>query len=121
MSKRILTTDDSGSMRQMITLTLQNAGYQVQAVNDGVEACRFLENQSVDLLITDLNMPNMDGIELIRRVRAMPRHRAAPILMLTTESNQAKKMEGKAAGATGWIVKPFDAERLVAIVQKVLR
>lgn len=121
MKKHIMTVDDSGSMRQMIAFTLKSAGYEVSQAADGGEAKQLLQSQSIDLLITDLNMPKVDGIELIRSVRAMPQHRAVPILMLTTESDQSKKMQGKSAGATGWIVKPFQAEQLVGVVQKVLR
>lgn len=119
MSKVILTVDDSASVRQMVRFTLAGAGYTVIEAVDGADALNKL-NGGVDLIITDLNMPNLDGIGLIRRVRANPACRGTPILMLTTESQDAKKAEGKSAGATGWIVKPFAAPQLVAVVKRVL-
>lgn len=121
MSKVIMTADDSASMRQMVTFTLKQAGYTVVAAVDGNDALVQMEKTKVDMLITDLNMPNVDGIELIRRVRARPLLKFIPIIMLTTESADDKKMAGKAAGATGWIVKPFAADQLLAVVKKVLR
>ena len=120
MSKRILAVDDSKTMRDMVTFTLRNAGFQVDEAEDGNVALGKLGTASFDLIITDLNMPNMDGISLIRNVRAGTQHRAVPILILTTESDGNKKADGKAAGATGWLVKPFNPEQLVATVQKVL-
>lgn len=118
--KRILTVDDSSSVRQMVRLTLEDAGFEVVEAVDGKDALSKL-NPVPDLVITDLNMPNLDGIGLIRALRAEAATRFTPILMLTTESQEAKKQEGKAAGATGWIVKPFKPDQLVAVVRKVLR
>ena len=120
MTKAILTADDSASMREMISFTLRNAGYQVLEAFDGMDALEKISSCSVSMLITDLNMPNLDGIGLIRQVRTLPACKGIPILMLTTESHESRKLEGKAAGATGWIVKPFSPEKLVSVVKKVL-
>ena len=119
MSKRILAVDDSKTMRDMVAFTLRNAGFQVEEAEDGKAALGKLGGAKFDLIITDLNMPNMDGISLIRNVRAGSQHRAVPILILTTESDATKKNDGKAAGATGWLVKPFSPEKLVELVQRV--
>lgn len=119
--KQVLTVDDSASVRQMVSFTLRNAGYGVtEAVHGrlGLEAARA---QKFDLIITDLNMPEMDGIEMIAGVRQLPGYAFTPVLMLTTESQPEKKDAGRKAGATGWIVKPFQAEQLVAVVQKLVR
>ncbi|SMP76865.1 response regulator [Desulfonatronum lacustre] len=120
MSKRIMTVDDSSSVRQMVGFTLKDAGYEVVEAVDGKDALTKLSGP-VDMIITDLNMPNMDGIELIRQVRALPNYKFVPIVMLTTESQVEKKQVGKEAGATGWIVKPFKPEQLLAVVKKVVR
>jgi two-component system, chemotaxis family, chemotaxis protein CheY len=120
MSKTIMTVDDSASVRQMVGFTLREAGYEVVEASDGKDALAKLHS-GVGMIVTDLNMPNMDGIELIRQVRAGSVSKFVPIIMLTTESQDGKKQEGKAAGATGWIVKPFRPEQLLAVVQKVLR
>jgi two-component system, chemotaxis family, chemotaxis protein CheY len=119
--KRIMTIDDSPSLRQMVTLTLESAGFEVVEACDGRDAVAKLGAREYHLFLTDLNMPGMDGIELTRKLRAMPEYRFVPIVLLTTESQQEKKMEGKAAGATGWIVKPFQPEQLLATVKKVMR
>ena len=121
MSKVIMTAEDSASMRQMIGFTLKEAGYEVVEAVDGKDAFDKMCGDKVDMLITDLNMPNMDGIELIRQVRARAEYKFIPVVMLTTESQESKKAEGKAAGATGWIVKPFKPEQLVNVIKKVLR
>ncbi len=121
MSKVIMTVDDSASVRQMVSFTLKQAGYEVVEAEDGQDALDKLDASPVDMLITDLNMPKIDGIELIRQVRAKPESRFMPIIMLTTESQDSKKKEGRAAGATGWIVKPFKPEQLLAVIKKVLR
>jgi two-component system chemotaxis response regulator CheY len=121
MPATILTADDSSSMRQMIAFTLQNAGYEVIEAVDGNDALERLSSTPVQMLITDLNMPNMDGIELIQRVRALPQYKYVPIIMVTTESVDSRKQQGKAAGATGWIVKPFRAEQLVAVAKRFLK
>lgn len=116
-----MTVDDSASMRQMISFTLTQAGHKVIEACDGRDALTKLAGASPDMLITDLNMPNMDGIELIKQARALPKLKFTPIIMLTTESQDDKKQAGKAAGATGWIVKPFKAEQLTAVISKLLR
>jgi two-component system chemotaxis response regulator CheY len=123
MSKTALVVDDSASMRQMVTYTLSSAGFTCHEAADGAEALRWLEGGTgrPDLVITDLNMPVMDGLSLIREIRARAENRFTPILMLTTESQDGKKQEGRAAGATGWLVKPFDPERLLGVVAKVVR
>jgi two-component system chemotaxis response regulator CheY len=115
-----MTVDDSASVRQMVNFTLRQAGYGVVEAVDGHDALSKAPGQPIDMVITDLNMPNMDGIELIRRLRANQTFKYIPIIMLTTESQAAKKQEGKAAGATGWIVKPFKPEQLLAVTKKVL-
>lgn len=120
MSKTILIADDSPSLRQMISMTLSGAGYQVVEAADGRDALGKAVGKSVHLFITDLNMPAMNGIELIKALRGGAAHRFTPVLMLTTESDPAKKQEGRAAGATGWIVKPFNPDQLLAVIKKVL-
>lgn len=120
MSKTIITVDDSASVRQMVSFTLQEAGYNVIEACDGKDALSKLNGATLNMVITDLNMPNMDGIELIKSLRSNPAHKFVPIIMLTTESQNEKKLEGKNAGATGWIVKPFKPEQLIAVVKKVL-
>ena len=120
MPKTIMTVDDSTSVRQMVSFALQSAGYAVLEACDGKDALAKLNGAQVDMIITDLNMPNMDGIALIRSVRAEAAHKFVPIVLLTTESQAEKKQEGKAAGATGWIVKPFKPEQLLGVVKKVL-
>lgn len=115
-----MTADDSPSMRQMISFTLRGAGFDVVEAVDGQDALTKLTGAPVSMLITDLNMPNIDGIELIRQVRALPQYKYVPIIMLTTESQDEKKQAGKAAGASGWIVKPFRAEQLVTVAKKFL-
>jgi two-component system chemotaxis response regulator CheY len=120
MAKKIMTVDDSASVRQMVSFTLQEAGYDVVEACDGADALSKLQANPVNMIITDLNMPVMDGITLIKNVRSGSISKFVPIIMLTTESQDAKKMEGKSAGATGWIVKPFKPEQLLAVVKKVL-
>ncbi|MET0257771.1 MAG: response regulator [Methylobacterium sp.] len=120
MTKSVLCVDDSASVRQMVSFTLESAGYAPDTAVDGADAITKLDQNKYQLIITDLNMPNLDGIGMIRKVREMPQHAGIPIVMLTTESDETKKMEGKAAGATGWIVKPFDQAKLVAVVNKLI-
>jgi two-component system chemotaxis response regulator CheY len=120
MTKTVLTADDSPSMREMVSFTLRNAGYQVLQAVDGKDALAKMHLGGIDMLITDLNMPSMDGLELIRQVRALPACKYLPVLMLTTESQEQKKLAGKAAGASGWIVKPFRPEQLVMVAKKFL-
>ncbi len=117
---KILAVDDSASMRQMVSFTLKGAGYEVVEAVDGVDALAKAKGVKLDLVISDVNMPNMDGITLIKELRAIADFKFIPMLMLTTESTGEKKQEGKAAGATGWIVKPFNPDQLLATVKKVL-
>lgn len=114
-----MVIDDSSSMRQMVNLALSTAGYEVVEARDGIEAIRLGDAQKIDMFITDLNMPVMDGLQLTRQLRANSKFRFTPIVLLTTESQQEKKMEGKAAGASGWIVKPFQPDQLLAVVKRV--
>ena len=117
---RILAVDDSAAMRQMVGITLTGAGHEVQQAADGREALQIAERQKFDLVITDVNMPVMDGLTLVRHLRNLPGYKGVPLLVLTTEATTEKKLEGKAAGATGWLVKPFNPDRLLATVAKVL-
>lgn len=119
MTKRALAVDDSKTMRDMVSFTLKGAGFEVLEAEDGRIGLDRLIGQKVDLIITDLNMPNMDGISFIKAVRADASHKGTPILILTTESDAGKKQEGRAAGATGWIVKPFSPDKLLQVVRKV--
>ncbi len=121
MPRVIMTADDSASTRQMVTFTLKQEGYEVIEAVDGQDALTKLGGAKIDMLVTDLNMPNVDGFELIKQVRANPSFKFIPIIMLTTESQGEKKQQGKALGATGWIVKPFKPEQLLSVVKKVLR
>lgn len=118
--KSILAVDDSPSLRQMVGFVLRGAGFEVIEAVDGQDAVDKLRTRTVDLVLTDQNMPRMDGLTLVRRLRADPRTTATPILMLTTESSAEMKQAGREAGATGWLVKPFDPERLTEVVNKVL-
>ena len=120
MARVIMTADDSASVRQMVSFTLKQNGYEVVEAVDGKDALQKLQGRKVDMLITDLNMPNLDGIGLIKGARSLQNCRFIPIVMLTTESQDTRKQEGKAAGATGWIVKPFQPDQLIAVVRKVL-
>jgi two-component system chemotaxis response regulator CheY len=120
MKKTIMTVDDSPSIRHLLRFALEAAGYNVLEASDGQNALEQLKDVLVQMVITDLNMPNLDGIELVKGIRMLPACQFIPIIMLTTESQMAKVHEGKNAGATGWIVKPFDPEHLVAVVKKVL-
>ncbi len=117
---KILAVDDSASMRQMVAFTLQGAGYDVVEASDGLEALSEADKSGFDLVLSDVNMPNMDGLTLCKELRTKPDFKYTPILMLTTESGGDKKMEGKQAGATGWIVKPFNPEQLLKTIKKVL-
>ena len=116
----ILTVDDTASMRQMISFTLNSVGHEVIQASDGKEALKLLQGKKIDLVIADINMPNMDGITLVKSLREQAEYKFIPILVLTTESQEAKRQQGKVAGATGWIVKPFNPEQLLTIVNKVL-
>jgi two-component system chemotaxis response regulator CheY len=116
----ILAVDDSNTMRRMLTHTLESAGHQVITACDGAEALDIAKGTSFDLVLTDVNMPRLDGISLVRELRELSAFKHTPILILTTESGSEKKAQGKAAGATGWLVKPFEPARLIATIQKVL-
>lgn len=116
----ILAVDDSSSMRQMVSFTLKSAGYDVTDAEDGQVALNIAKTKSFDLVITDVNMPNMDGISLIAELRKLPNFKFTPLLMLTTESSSDKKQAGKNAGATGWIVKPFNPDQLLAVIKRAL-
>ncbi len=120
MSKVILAVDDSMSIRQMVAFTLKGAGYEVVEAVDGRDGLDKAKGKNVQLVLTDQNMPEMDGLTLIKSLRELPSYKSVPILMLTTESSDAMKAKGKAAGATGWLVKPFDPERLLEVVKKVI-
>lgn len=118
---RILVAEDSSSMRQMITFTLKAAGFEIDEATDGSEALDKANSQQYDAIISDINMPNKNGIELTSELRSLANYKAVPILLLTTESAAEKKEKGKAAGATGWIIKPFNPETLVYTVNKVIK
>lgn len=119
MSLTVAIIDDSQTMRDMVSYTLKEAGYAVLEAEDGQDALNVLSGHKPDVVITDLNMPNMDGLSLIRELRAKDEYNGTPILMLTTESDAEKKNAGRQAGATGWIVKPFDPQKLLSVIQKV--
>ena len=118
--RSILAVDDSASMRKMVSFTLTGAGFHVVEAVDGQDAWDKAQNHSIDLVLTDQNMPNLDGLGLTRKLRDHPKFKATPILILTTESSDAMKQAGRTAGATGWLVKPFDPDQLIATVRKVL-
>jgi two-component system chemotaxis response regulator CheY len=120
MGQTIMVVDDSTSVRKMVAFTLENAGYAVVEAENGMDALEKLNGSQVNMFIVDLNMPHVDGFELTRSVRAMNEYRFTPIVMLTTESQDVKKKEGKAAGATGWITKPFKPDQLIGVVKKVM-
>ncbi|MCA9035608.1 MAG: response regulator [Planctomycetaceae bacterium] len=121
MAKSALVVDDSASMRQMVSFTLTSAGFQVIQGCDGKDALSKVSGKPINLVVTDLNMPVMDGITLIKELRNIPEYKFIPILMLTTESQDEKKKQGRAAGATGWMIKPFNPEQLMSVVSKVVR
>ena len=120
MSKCILAVDDSASIRQMVAFTLKSSGYDVVEAVDGMDGLEKAKAKSFNLILTDQNMPRMDGLTLIKNLRALAQYKTVPILMLTTESSDAMKVQGKAAGATGWLVKPFDPQKLIEVVKKVI-
>ena len=120
MAKTVLAVDDSASIRQMVSFTLKSAGYDVVEAVDGLDGLEKAKTKSINLVLTDQNMPRMDGLTMIKNVRALPQHSATPILILTTESTDEMKEQGRAAGATGWLVKPFDPQKLIAVVRKVI-
>ena len=120
MAKTIMIVDDSASLRQVVAISLRGAGYEVLEGCDGVDALKKLTGQKVHLIISDVNMPNMDGIALVKAVKELPAYRFTPIVMLTTESQEGKKQQGQAAGAKAWMVKPFNPPQLLNVVQKLV-
>jgi two-component system chemotaxis response regulator CheY len=120
MAKTILAVDDSGSLRQMVVFSLKASGYQVTEAVDGQDGLEKARSQVFDLVLTDQNMPRMDGLTLIKSLRGLPAYQRVPILMLTTEASDEMKMKGRAMGANGWLVKPFDPQRLTEVVKKVI-
>lgn len=120
MAKTILAVDDSTSIRQMVSFTLKGAGYDVVEAVDGQDGLDKAKSKTINLVLTDQNMPKMDGLTLIKSLRGLPQYKTTPILMLTTEAGDDMKAKGKAAGATGWLVKPFDPQKLLDVVKKVI-
>jgi two-component system, chemotaxis family, chemotaxis protein CheY len=120
MSKTIMIVDDSASLRQVVSIALKGAGYNTIEACDGVDALKKLNGASVNLIISDVNMPNMDGISMVKEVKKLPAHKFTPIIMLTTESQADKKSEGQAAGARAWVVKPFQPQQMLAAVAKLI-
>ena len=120
MSKTIMTVDDSASVRMMVAFTLREEGYDVIEAVNGIDALEKLENHDINLIIADVNMPEMDGITMVKKIRSHSSHRFIPVIMLTTESHESIRERGKEAGATGWIVKPFKPEQLLGVTRKVL-
>ena len=121
MNKLVLTVDDSAAIREMLAYVLKSAGHRVIEAGDGMDGLQKALANAFDLIITDQSMPKMDGITLVKALRALPQYKTIPILLLTTESSDAMKDEGRSAGATGWLVKPFDPNKLIEVVQKVTR
>ncbi|MGV6394240.1 response regulator [Pseudomonas caspiana] len=120
MAKSVLVVDDSSSVRQVVGIALKSAGYEVIEACDGKDALGKLNGQKVHLIISDVNMPNMDGITFVKEVKKLPSYKFTPIIMLTTESQESKKMEGQAAGAKAWVVKPFQPAQMLAAVSKLI-
>ena len=120
MAKTIMIVDDSASIRQVVGIALRSAGYDVLEGSDGKDALARLTGQKVHLIISDVNMPNMDGISFVKAVKQLPNYKFTPVIMLTTESQEAKKAEGQAAGAKAWVVKPFKPEQMLAAVEKLV-
>lgn len=121
MAKKILAVDDSPTIRQLVKMTLSRAGYEVTEAEDGAKGLQKASAEAFDMVLSDINMPQMTGIEMLRSLRKLDQYKFTPIVLVTTESQPEKKAEGKAAGATGWIVKPFEPDQLLAVVTKVLR
>ena len=120
MAKNILIVDDSASIRQVVSLTLKGAGFDVIEACDGLDALSKLKGQRVHLMISDVNMPNMDGLTFLREVKSRPEYKFTPVIMLTTESAEDKKMQGRAGGAQAWMVKPFQPQQMLAAVNKLV-
>lgn len=120
MPKTIMIIDDSATLRQVVVVTLKKAGYDVIEASDGKDALNKLTGQKINLIICDVNMPNMDGITFLKEIKTKPNYKFTPVIMLTTESQEAKKMEGKAAGAKAWVVKPFKPEQMLSAIEKLI-
>ena len=120
MAKPKLAVDDSASIRQLLSFTLKGAGYEVVEAIDGMDGLEKAKTKAINLVLTDQNMPRMDGMTLVKSLRALPQYKTTPILILTTESSDAMKAQGRAAGATGWLVKPFDPQKLLELIKKVI-
>lgn len=120
MSKVIMVIDDSATLRQVVSVTLKKSGYEVLEAQDGKDALEKLTGQKIHLIVCDVHMPNMDGISFLKNLRERPEYKFTPVIMLTTESQEKKKMEGKAAGAKAWIVKPFKPEQILSAVEKLI-
>ena len=120
MKNRVMTVDDSASVRMMVRYSLKGAGYEVIEAVDGVDALEKLAETDIHAMIVDVNMPRMDGIEFVRKLRKIPGHQNTPVIMLTTEENRSRVEDGRAAGASGWMVKPFSPEELVNILKSVM-
>jgi two-component system chemotaxis response regulator CheY len=120
MTKTIMTVDDSVSMRMMVSLSLKQAGFDIVEAVNGVDALLKLDENNISMVVADVNMPEMDGIEFVRKIRQHPKYKFTPVVMLTTESSESIKVKGREAGATGWIVKPFKPEQLISVIRKVL-
>ena len=120
MGKTILTVDDSATIRQVVGMTLKGAGYEVMEASDGKDALNKLDGKKINLIISDVNMPNMDGITFVKEAKKLANYKFTPVIMLTTESQDSKKQEGQAAGAKAWVVKPFQPEQMLAAVAKLI-
>lgn len=120
MSKLILVVDDSASLRQVVCTALQDEGYETLEASDGQDALKKLDGKRINLVISDVNMPNMDGITFLKELKKLPNYKFTPVIMLTTESQESKKAEGKAAGAKAWVVKPFQPQQLISAVNKLI-
>jgi two-component system chemotaxis response regulator CheY len=120
MAKTIMVVDDSASLRQVVGIALKGAGYDVLEGCDGKDALSKMTGQKIHLIISDVNMPNMDGISFVKAVKQLPNYKFTPVIMLTTESQESKKAEGQAAGAKAWVVKPFKPEQMLGAVQKLV-
>ncbi|HHJ4202357.1 response regulator [Aeromonas veronii] len=120
MGKTILIVDDSATIRQVVGMTLKSAGYEVMEASDGKDALNKLDGKKINLIISDVNMPNMDGITFVKEAKKLANYKFTPVIMLTTESQDSKKQEGQAAGAKAWVVKPFQPEQMLAAVAKLI-
>ncbi|OZG41455.1 two-component system response regulator [Aeromonas sp. A35_P] len=120
MTKTVLIVDDSATIRQVVGMTLKGAGYEVMEASDGKDALKKLDGKKINLIISDVNMPNMDGISFVKEAKKLASYKFTPVIMLTTESQDSKKQEGQAAGAKAWVVKPFQPDQMLAAVAKLI-